>query len=151
MLDGVGEGAEQALRGAGLADEVVDALAQRFDRIVDRGVAGQDDDRNVGVVGAQVRGDFGAGHVGQVDVHQGGGVGPLPQAVERLGPGVGEIDLVAFGLEEGLQTATERDGIVNEENGMFHGHRGHLSGGDCQSNRSSVGISGCRTGKASIG
>ena len=28
------------------------------------------------------------------------------------------------------------DGIVNEENGMFHGHRGHLSGGDCQSNRS---------------
>ena len=136
VLDGVLEGAEQSFRGAGLADVVVDALAERFNGVVDGGVAGQNDDRGVGVVGAQVRGDLGAGHVGQVDVHQRRGVAALLQAVERLGPGVGEIDLVAFGLEKGLQTVAESDGIVNEENGMFHGHRGHLSGGDCQSNRS---------------
>jgi hypothetical protein len=84
VLNAAGNGSGKTFRGAGFAEIIVDALAQRFHGIVNGGVAGEDDDGCPGMLGIDPGGDLIAADIGQVDVNQGGRAGLLLQAVKGL-------------------------------------------------------------------
>ena len=122
LVERVAQTHQHALAGERLLDEVERALLGGLDRGADRAVAGDDDDRQRLVHGAQPVEHLEAVHAGHLDVEQ-HEIGRLALGERQAFlAGRGADELVALVLEGHPQRIADRRFVVDDQDARF----GHL-------------------------
>ena len=136
LFGGVADGGDQAVGGVGLGQEVIRAFAHALNGCGDVAMAGNQDDRDIGINVAQPLEEFKSVHVRHADV---GDHHPIKVAVQRRQRGAGTAvgrhrDAVQL---QGLERGAAQFVVVVDEDGVrghwpLHGVVGDDRGGELE-------------------